>query len=399
MRQARKGNQVRPPRWAVPRLECANSFTVPSGRWPARGWFLVDADDYATLNKYTSKQLVIGDPNRTQVTLNGLYVVQAQSVSTGLTSDGSNLYLVEVTDARGLLYSPWFARGTTSQYNSVAPAYPGEYYSASMNGGSAWTWSGMVGDLWVQMPELGAYGGLPSTPAGTPQNFLFPGVSVLEALCSVLDLLGMTVACDLASSTPYTVVTSGATDAAFTAKETLYRGVLEDDALWVDVGAGRVPGSVVVYFHTVYQYYGSEETVRRDSLQWSSTPSYSVTVPSPGGFSSAPGVAYLWDDFQVRLDVNGTPLAADIITAAALAQERVTQFFNKIYSGTSGYMSRRYTGTLPFATGSQVDAVRWSQTQNSRQSWVTDLARGWVWDDVVFNRDPEEIVGTRDDTE
>ena len=156
---------------------------------------------------------------------------------------------------------------------------------------------------------------------------------------------------------------------------------------------------VVVLFHIAYQFHGTEETVRRDALQYSMTPAYPVTVASPAPFDASAGIAQIWDDFVVRVDPDGNFLAADVVTARALAVQRVTELFNKIYSGTSGYMSRCYAGALPFATGSQVDAVRWSQTQQERLAWRTELCRGWTWPELVFSREPEDIVGTRDDTD
>ncbi len=257
----------------------------------------------------------------------------------------------------------------------------------------------MVGNLWAQMPLLGAYPGLPSAPSGTPESFKFPGGSAWEALCVILDLLGMTVAIDLTSASPYTIVSSGQTDAVFDAKTLLYAGRKEDDAEWLDAGSARVPGMVQVLFHIAYQFHGTEETVRRDALQYSMTPAYPVTVASPAPFNASAGVAQIWDDFVVRIDPDGIPLAADVTTARALAAQRVTELFNKIYSGASGCMRRCYAGALPFTTGSQVDAVRWSQTQQERLAWRTELARGYVWPDVVFSREPEEIVGVRDDTD
>ncbi len=388
-------------RGTVEELGLANSLTVTSGRWPAAGWFLMTRQDFNKLDPYsTDLTLVIDDFASGTLTLKHLTVVQARSVSTGLTNANDALYLVQATDKRGVLYNPWYAHGTTSQYNVPAPAYPGLYYTESLLGGvTAWTWSEMIEDLWEQMPLLGTFPGLPLTPSGTPQSFIFPGGPAWEALSDVLDLLGMTVAVDLTSDTPYTVVSSGAADGAFTAQQTLYAKRLEDDMEWLDAGSGRVPGTVVVLFHRVNQYFGTEETVTRGSTQWSSTPSYAVTVPSPAPFDRSEGTALIWDDFIVRYDQDGVPLAADVTLAAGYAQDRVTEFFNKIYSGTSGYLSQTYAGALPFTTGSQVDGVRWQQFETERLAWRTSLSRGWIWNDVVFSREPETIVGTRDSTD
>ncbi len=151
----------------------------------------------------------------------------------------------------------------------------------------------------------------------------------------------MTVAVDLTSDTPYTIVSSGAADGAFTAKQTLYAARLEDDMEWLDAGSGRVPGTVVVLFHRMNQYFGTEETVTRGATQWSSTPSYAVTVPSPAPFDRSEGTALIWDDFIVRYDQDGVPLAADVTLAAGYAQDRVTEFFNKLKMRNTSFYNWR----------------------------------------------------------
>jgi hypothetical protein len=209
------------------------------------------------------------------------------------------------------------------------------------------------------------------------------------AINDVLEYLGMTVACDLTQADPYTIVTLGAADAAFSALQAKYVGNLEDDLEFIDIGAGRVPLTVEVLFRRRNQYYGTEETIRRDGLQWEMTPYYAVTVSAPSQFTGAIGKHYLWSDFTVEYDIDNNPLGTDTATAATIAAERVTQYFAKIYRQTSGYMAQVYAGALPFTTGSLVDGVRWHQdySDQRRQGWKTEIVRGphspWpdVWED------------------
>ena len=295
-------------------MERANSLYVPSGRWPARGWILMRKADFQNINPYsTSLQLNADDFDNLSLTFGHLTVVQAFSVSTGLSTDPDAIYLVEITDRRGVLWNQWFQWPTTSSYNALAPAYPGLYYSASRNGGADWTWNTMIQDLWQQMPLLGPYPGLPVVPTGTPQDWQFPGASSWEALNNILDLIGCVITADLTQINPYDIADLSTDDFIFSGTQVAFGHLLEDDLEYLDTGSGRVPLSVTVLFHRVNQYYGTEETIRRDSLQWSSTPLYSVTVN--GSFPLAVGHHYLWDDFAVRYDENNNPLAAD--TAAA----------------------------------------------------------------------------------
>jgi len=379
----------------LPWLERANSFYCPTGRWPCRGWILLPRSEYVQLNSYsTSLQLEVGDsrdPNNVGI-LKGLCLVQAQCVTRGLATDPNALYLVELTDAQGILFNPWFQFALTTAYNIRAPAYPQTFYPWTLNGGTTWTWSTMLQDMWNKMvaaAPIGTWPGLPFVPAGTPEGFWFPGVTGWPAFVDVLEYLGMTLAVDLTKTNPYTVVKVGAADGAFTSLQAKYATNLEDDLEWIDVGAGRVPGSVVVAFRRRNAVYGTEETVRYDSpYQWKSGAYYTVTVSAPAQFAGAVGTDLLWSDFTVEYDVDGNPLAADTATANIIAQERVTQYYNKIRA-VSGYITQTYGGALPFTTGSLVDGVCWYQDYRDNDpyaGWRTQVVRGdfppWpgLWD-------------------
>lgn len=394
-------NRQRFRRDAIPALSRTNSFYVPTGRYPSRGWILLARSDYNRLDTYsTALQLNIGNitqPGGASVntsvnvgTLKNLSIVQAQCVTRGLASDPSAIYLVELTDGRGILANQWFQFPITSAYNIRSPAYPQTFHPGSMNGGAGgttWTWSTMIGDIWTSMaPLLGTYPGLPASAgvSGTPEGFWFIGKPALPVLCEILDHLGLTIACDLTSATsPFTIVDDGASDPVFTALQTRFLTNLEDDQEWIDTGAGRVPKTVKVLFKRRNSIYGTEETVRYDSpYQWDMASFYSVSITAPATFSSASGTHYIWSDFTVRYDQDSNPLSDDVATAATISAERVGQYFDKIYSRTSGYMSQTYAGALPFTTGSQVDGVCWYQNYQdgyngqSRQGWKTKIVRG-----------------------
>ena len=379
-------NRSRFRRDAIPLLDRANSIYVPVGRNAVRGWILLARDDYNKIDTYNnSLELHIGDTRRQNNVgkMSGLSIVQARCVTRGLTTAINALYLVELTDSRGVLYNEWFQFPTTSSYNIRAPAYPQTFHPASMNGGTTWTWATMIQDLWQQMTPLGTWPGLPAgaSLSGTPEGFWFVGVPAWTALCDVLDHLGLAVACDLTANNPYTIISSGANDAALGLLQTKYLTNLEDDLEWIDTGSGRVPKYVEVFFRRRNSVYGTEETVtyRSDGpYQWDMSPVYSVTVTAPSTFASAVGTHHLWSDFTVRYDMDNNPLSADVTTATAIAQERVTQYFDRIYSRVSGFMSQTYAGALPFTTGSQVDMVCWSQDyrSQSRHGWKTKIVRG-----------------------
>jgi hypothetical protein len=374
---------------AFPDLALANSYYSMAGRWPDVGWLLLDRASYNLLSPYSNTfKLIIGDFINQPVTISNLSLIQARCVTRGLARDPNAIYLLQVTNNEGVLYNPWFQFPLSAQYNVRAPAYDGQYYSGSTNSGTAWTWDTMVADIWSRAASLlGNYPHLPITPTGTPENFIFIGVPLWEALSHLMDYLGLVISGNFPN---FTIVVAGSADPVFTALETSYIPYLEDSMEYLDVGSGRVPSQIVVYFHRRNQFYGSEETVRLDSLQWQTTPLYSVTVAAPTQFSQAAGTAYMWADFTVRHDMNGNPLAADIATAATVAAERALQFFNNIYRGTQGFMRHVYAGCLPFSTGSLVDGVRWFNTgmlgtnDDKWCGWRTELIRGYIWEEATF---------------
>lgn len=383
--------RVRHGRGPMPGLGRANSLYVPCGRRPVRGWLLLARADYDLLDHYADDlQWEVGDPRRPDNvgTIKNLSIVQAQCATRGIGSDEDAVYLVEVTDQRGVAHNGWFQAPLTAAYNIRAPAYPQVYHSGSLNGGAPWTWATMLADVWA---KVGAgTGNWPAWPglaagvsvSGVPEGFWFTGVPAWPSLCDVLAHLGLAVAADLTAAAPYTVVSDGADDPALTALQAKYLTNLRDDAEWIDVGSGRVPGTVEVLFRRRNAVYGTEETVRRDGLQWSMQSYYSVSVAAPAAFAGATGTHHIWDDFTIRADQDGNWSAADAAEAATIAAERVVQYFDRVYSRTSGYMRQLYAGALPFATGSQVDGVCW---RHGPRGWETEIARDdppfpGVWD-------------------
>lgn len=380
-------------------LNLANSYYSMSGRWPDVGWILLDRNSYNRLDPYSNTlQLVIGDFVNDPITITNLSIVQARCVTFGLTSDPNAVYLIQLTNNQGILWNHWFQYPVNAQYNVRAPAYGvnSSYISSSLTGinnTSAWTWDGMIGDLWNKSNNLlGTYPGLPISPDGAPEGWIFVGTSLWEAISQVLDYLGVVISGEYPN---FTIVVLGAADTTYTTLLTKYGSsaspnfCLEDSMEYLDVGSGRVPSQVIVYFHRRNQIYGTEETVRYDSPQWQNTTTYQITVPAPAIFSTAVGTAFLWSDFTIRYDQDSNPILPDVLAAQNIAVQRVQQFFNAIYRGAQGYARSVYSGALPFTTGSLVDGVRWFNTgmlgdmEYKWCGWRTEVMRGCVWDEVT----------------
>lgn len=380
-------------------LGYANSYYSLSGRWPDVGWLLLDRASYDQLDKYSSTlRLVLSDYVNGDLIISNVSIVQAQCVTRGLASDPNAIYLIQVTNNQGVLYSPWGQFPVNSQYNVRVPAYDGSYYAHSLNSGTPWTWDTMVGDLWAKAPsQLGTYPHLPITPLSVPENYVFVGEPLWPIIQQCLNYIGLTVAGEYPN---FSIVVPGNADSTFTALQSSYAKYLEDDLEYIDGGSGRVPSSVVVYFHRRNQYYGTEETTPYTSNQWQAIPAYSVTVSAPSAFASSTATYYLWDNFTVRYDIDNNPLAADVAQATAIAQQRVTEFFATIFRGTQGFMKQVYSGVLPFTTGSLVDGVRWFNTgtnptrpDDDSCGWRTEIIRGFAWPEVTFPTTLEGLSG------
>jgi hypothetical protein len=386
-----RANRDRFQRDLIPELDRANAYYSMAGRWPDVGWLLISRASYNQLNPYSNNlQLVLADFINPPLVVSNVSIVQARCVTRGVNKDPNAVYLLQVTNNEGVIYNPWFQYPVNAQYNVRAPAYDGGYYSGSLNSGVPWTWDGMVGNLWAKASGLlGTYPHLPTAPTGTPENFIFVGVPLWEAINRIMDYLGL----DISGNYPnFTIVAPGTADPSYSLMTLKYAGNLQDSMEYLDMGSGRVPSQVVVYFHARYQYYGTEETVRNDAWQWQNQPTYQATVPAPSQFSNAVGTGYIWVDFTVRLDVDGNPLPADVVAAATIAAERVGQFFNTIYRGTQGFLRHVYAGLLPFTTGSMVDGVRWFQTGDGK-GWRTEVIRGYIWPEATFPLTVKGLTG------
>ncbi len=367
----------------VPALRYANSLYMPGDKWPARGWILMRRSDYNQLNLFGTYNLVIQDYGRKVVpnpalTFQNLSIVQARCVSRGIAADANALYLIELTDPRGLVWNRWSVFPTKSQYNIRSPAYPGQFYANTVVGGTPLTWNQVCQDLWNQMSGIiTGYPGLPTTPPWTPEGWSFPGTSCWEALNTILAYLGLTVSVNLTQSVPYGISVLGGTDTYNSNLFSTYANLREDDWEYIDLGLGRVAGSVTVLFHRRNSYYGTEETVRRDGLQWQTTPLYSIVQNAPSPYNQGVGTHTQWADYTVEFDIDNNPVASSVAVAATIAASVATNYYNRATRSGQGFMRRRYLGALPFATGGLIDGVCWKMDEaEDRLGWTTTVVRG-----------------------
>jgi len=162
----------------------ANSFSLPRGMSPGRGWVLgigekvkaldMDAHDHSLM--FSS-----GTGNRATVqTISGLTVVSAVGITTGISAAANNTaaYLLELADIRH--YGPMSAASLACHLRTPE----GPYYSSTTTYD---TYKKLVDALWALLPA--AFGALTHAdgnyPGSTPDAHAFWGVPAWDALAAI----------------------------------------------------------------------------------------------------------------------------------------------------------------------------------------------------------------------
>lgn len=180
--------------WGVPVVPWygrANQFHTSASREPGRGAVLMEWYDLKQLSRTADLDLRIFD-DAGDVTLKRLTIERAEAVICGAPEDDGRVYLLELADRRLHL-----SRVPIDKAYNLKTADGSGYHAATTNAGTAWTWSGMVGNIWAVLQtafaDLGAVPAMPFTPHGTPENFDFYGRAAWDALWDVFDRLACVV--------------------------------------------------------------------------------------------------------------------------------------------------------------------------------------------------------------
>ena len=343
-------------------LGAVNSFY--NGLDAARGWILALRSDLDKLNLNGTFALTFDSdsPITTSITWNGLVVCrEPQCVTPGLTeADQNGVWLVELSDKRWLVKNPYFCAPISEMYNVSSgedngSAGPTTYLAASLNIGTPWTWTQMVGDIWGNMTnQMGTYPGLPVTPGGTPIGWMFHGVSAWDALCEVLARIGCAVRADLtlAVGSQFSIVQLGATDT--TADTLINAATMLDrkihDAEFMSIVRGRLPYGVRVFFH-------KQLSAPTGIPPWLQEEPYYVDIVGPDSASAEAGVYHpIWDDMPALYDATLT-----LTNGAALAtraQERADNFYRMMDDGGT-LLWQRFSGVVAVSPGSAIRSVTW----------------------------------------
>jgi hypothetical protein len=405
-------------------LQNATRIMVPAGPMPARAVVLMLRSDVTAAGFNINAQHTLhlefdwsdvagsaSDDTLDSLDFNNLVVTREPiALTPSYVADAADsLMLVELADMRWMCHNQYFHQSIDAQYNVRAPAYVGAeqfnadagtaitplpadcYYRQSLDLTDptkpvTWTWATMLQDMWENhLTILGDFPGLPDEITddkyGTPEGYVFLGVSAWLAINDVLTRLGCMIAPDLSETdvgSQYAIVQIGHPDTGL------------DDALAAAAGDGRKfhdaeppavvmgmwPANVRVHFHRLQQA-GGEATTTNDDAQWQAGPSdpvqvgddpdpakssgrsvYTVDVPGPDQTNTLADVYHpIWDDLPAIFDGNDNCLnAADL---DARAQLRVDDYY-RLFQGKGGTrLWQRYSGLLEIAPGSTLKGVAW----------------------------------------
>jgi hypothetical protein len=305
----------------------ANRYVCEYGVQPGLGFLLMARGDLDLLDRESPHDLIFADAFRT-VTLKDLTFVNARCVVPGARGDPAGVYLVQVADVRLLL-----DRVPIDKAYSVRSSPGSSTFEANtLDGGARWSWSGMVQDIWQTVPGLGAYPGLPFSPDGQPEGFVFYGAYAMQALGFVLDRLRCALKYNPFTKL-FTIVRVGASDAAELLSEAKWdRDFRVWDEDWLESNVGRLPQYVRVLFH------------RQPAPADGSSVYYSVdvadTTPDPG---TEAGTYVLVRDDEAALGATGVP--SNSAALATRAAERAADWFRVRKSGEARLL-RVYQGAV-----------------------------------------------------
>lgn len=287
----------------------ANSFAVPVGREPGRGWALLRKSALTALTLTADLTLTFSGADAAHVrTLRRITLLHAECVTPGSEADPDATHLCELVDRRYHLARVPIDRA----YN--LPAADGEsFLAATLNAGAAWTWQGVVTDL-AAVLGIGALP-LPFAPNGAPENLAFwAPYSAWDALCDVLDRLACAVEYDPGADA-FTVVRLGAADAAGEAAQTALAGARLWDGYSAETARGWRPQAARVLFPRLPQPTGG------------TSPVYAVDVALPAAAGVVAGTAVQLADDLTAVGATGTPSNAAAL--AARAAERAADWLRK----------------------------------------------------------------------
>lgn len=289
-----------------------NSYICPIGDGYGIAKVLMFRSDYEKLPAGRHNlSLTIFDNADNRLTIPFLHVIELRTAhQTSLSRQGS---IVELT----LVDWRWSYRNVSANASYNFRNGNGVIDPITTNAGTPWTWQGVLGDLWAKINA--AYGGsgsaplFPSSPAGTPEGFVFQGVDVWTALNRVVQAAGFV----LVYNAPNGVVSIRDPDTEATPIPDIRNASRTyDDGAWTDERewelAVRMPTTLSVFFPVPNLPYGLPTDtplslgvdVNAKAVAWDDMPAY-AGINDTARTQRAATVAKLWQiDYFSRANKN-----------------------------------------------------------------------------------------------
>ena len=171
----------------------ANGITCPRGRAHGLAHFLFSHEDFLAID-FTQPVTITCEHEDGTDTWEHYYCIRSQAV---IPSRETPAHWVTLADRRWV-----FERiAVNKRYNCRKSKT--EWHEDTTNGGTPWTWAQIVTDLWGDLPVslAGTVPTLAVSPTSTPENLIFEGMSIWQAINQVLTAIGAAVAYQPLSST------------------------------------------------------------------------------------------------------------------------------------------------------------------------------------------------------
>ena len=336
----------------------ANSF-LSSVLGPGIGWILLRRSEIDAIDWTATSHSLIFEASRLSVEVSDLHIYDAVAVSGTQSSQSLDCYLVELRDKRELC--KWTTLNTSYNVRTPDWADTAGYYEATLDGGTPWTWSSMIEDIWGNISGLG--GALTTTlmeiPVIDPENFVFPGVSALEAIEHICKHTNNHLV--LKRDGTFHIIAQGDSDVANTTLLTTHATKALNPSSPKYNNGVRVPQTVKVYFpHLNPAFQNETNDVNTGTDKYYVRPVHVETVLAttvvPGINVLAGGIATIHDSLPALYNEagtlqNGTDLADQ-------AEKRALEFVNGLRQ-LAAPRDDIFHAAIPFELGAAIPRIHW----------------------------------------
>lgn len=354
----------------------ANGFVFPRGFDPGRGYVLMVRSDAVALERNTAEHqlaFVTSGAGAATITFSKLLIEHIEELTGTNTADNRALCLIELTDLRVL-----------GQFTSINKAYnvwyadESDYFDWSTDGGTPWTYEGMIDDIWALMPS--AFGSLNKTdanfPSGTPNHYVFRGCTAWDALRKVCDDIQHVLVLTRAGN--FQIVDGATTIGDYADDKDEAEPYLLCGSNDLETTASSFPEKVRVFFPRRDKAWqnNSEAAVFTPKDHWQSAPLYSVDVDTSSvdaNVTTITGTVHPIHDTLVAI-YNETGSLSNSSALSNRATEVAEAYINALKNADNRF-NYRYSGARSFTPDTDLACVAYYDFGNGLITETRGLGR------------------------